>query len=213
MTGVTIRGVSAKDKTIDRILAAGAKVIGECGMQRARIDDIARHAGVTKQLIHHYYGDKDHLYQAILDASSEDAILTLLSNGYESVDPDEAVKDLFGRIFNQYRDQPERAAMTLDQNLYHCAHISHEGALRNLAPKVLERFEHLLNRGVENGVFRQGINAALYFASSFVLLTGCFFIGRTMQTYLPLDFENEAGVERWREHVLSIIMSGLAAKN
>ncbi|MEW5854108.1 MAG: TetR/AcrR family transcriptional regulator [Myxococcota bacterium] len=49
-----------------RILAAALKLFGQWGYDATRIKDVALKAGVNAALVHHYFGDKDDLYQAVL---------------------------------------------------------------------------------------------------------------------------------------------------
>ena len=39
----------------------------QSGLAGARVDEIAARAGVNKQLVYHYFGDKDALYLAVLE--------------------------------------------------------------------------------------------------------------------------------------------------
>ncbi|GAA6206963.1 hypothetical protein NBRC116601_02560 [Cognatishimia sp. WU-CL00825] len=55
-----------------RLLAAGTKLIAEQGLAGASVRDICAQAGVGRNMIHHYFGSKDGLFQAILDAFSSD---------------------------------------------------------------------------------------------------------------------------------------------
>lgn len=53
--------------TRQRILAAAEDEFAQQGYQGARLREVARVAGVQTALIHHYFGDKQGLYQAVLD--------------------------------------------------------------------------------------------------------------------------------------------------
>lgn len=196
--------------TVRRILDAASAEFAVNGVEGARIDEIAKRAGVTKQLVYYYYGSKDHLYEAVLDAASDEAVSPLLTDCYDHMAPCDAVYLLFSRIFDQYRDRPELAAMTLDQNLHGCAHISTRSKLRRGTREVVAIFAALLQRGVASGDFRAGIDPQRFFATAFVILTGCFFSGRTMSTYIDLDMTSAAGVELWRASSLDFILSALA---
>ncbi|MDD4169853.1 MAG: TetR/AcrR family transcriptional regulator [Desulfotomaculaceae bacterium] len=49
-----------------RILAAATKIFAEKGPDGARIDQIARAAGINKRMIYSYFGSKEELYVAVL---------------------------------------------------------------------------------------------------------------------------------------------------
>ena len=51
--------------TQKRILAAALKEFAEKGPAGARVDEIARLAGVNKRMLYHYFGSKDDLYREV----------------------------------------------------------------------------------------------------------------------------------------------------
>lgn len=55
------------ERTKERILDAARREFGEKGLAGARVDEIARRAGVNKRMLYHYFGDKERLWEAILE--------------------------------------------------------------------------------------------------------------------------------------------------
>lgn len=55
-----------------RLLEAATKLIADHGLAGASVRDICAEAGVGRNMIHHYFGSKDGLYQAILDNFSSE---------------------------------------------------------------------------------------------------------------------------------------------
>jgi TetR/AcrR family transcriptional regulator len=55
------------DRTRQLLLAAALDEFSAKGFSGARVQDIARRAGVNKQLINYYFGSKDGLYEALQD--------------------------------------------------------------------------------------------------------------------------------------------------
>jgi AcrR family transcriptional regulator len=56
------------ERSRERILAAAADEFSERGFAGARVEAIARRAGLNKQLISHHFGGKQALYEAVLKA-------------------------------------------------------------------------------------------------------------------------------------------------
>ena len=54
-------------QTEDRIFESAAEVFIEKGMDGARMQDIANHAGINKALLHYYYRTKEHLFEAVFE--------------------------------------------------------------------------------------------------------------------------------------------------
>ena len=53
--------------TRKKLLTAARREFASHGLAGARVDEIAARAGVNKQLVYHYFGDKDALYLAVLE--------------------------------------------------------------------------------------------------------------------------------------------------
>jgi len=54
------------EKTAGSILAAALKEFANHGFAGARVDAIARRAGINKRMLYHYFGDKEALFRAVL---------------------------------------------------------------------------------------------------------------------------------------------------
>ena len=54
-------------QTEEKIFEAATEVFTEKGMDGARMQDIANHAGINKALLHYYYRTKDHLFNAVFE--------------------------------------------------------------------------------------------------------------------------------------------------
>ncbi|MFH0842085.1 MAG: TetR/AcrR family transcriptional regulator [Bacteroidota bacterium] len=60
--------MTEKDKqTEGKIFESATEVFIEKGMDGARMQDIADHAGINKSLLHYYYRTKDHLFNAVFE--------------------------------------------------------------------------------------------------------------------------------------------------
>lgn len=57
------------EETKAKILAAATSLFTEKGLAAASISEIAQEAGVTKSLIHHYFGSKDALWEEVKRSS------------------------------------------------------------------------------------------------------------------------------------------------
>ena len=57
----------SKKPTRERILDAALAAFGAHGPMGARVDEIAASAGVNKRMLYHYFGNKDDLFQAVLE--------------------------------------------------------------------------------------------------------------------------------------------------
>ena len=60
--------------TRSKLLVAARREFADHGLAGARVDEIAARAGVNKQLVYHYFGDKDALYLEIGRASCRERV-------------------------------------------------------------------------------------------------------------------------------------------
>lgn len=60
--------MTERDKqTEEKIFESATEVFIEKGMDGARMQDIANHAGINKSLLHYYYRTKEHLFNAVFE--------------------------------------------------------------------------------------------------------------------------------------------------
>ncbi len=60
--------MTEKDKqTEEKIFESATEIFIEKGMDGARMQDIADHAGINKSLLHYYYRTKEHLFNAVFE--------------------------------------------------------------------------------------------------------------------------------------------------
>jgi AcrR family transcriptional regulator len=86
--------------TKERLLRAAREEFVEHGIAGARVDRIATRAQANKRLIYDYFGDKDGLFDAVLDSLTEEGI------GAVAIDPAD-LPAYAGRLFDFHLDHPE----------------------------------------------------------------------------------------------------------
>ena len=83
-----------------RLLTAAAAEFVAHGVAGARVDRIAAAAGANKRLIYDYFGDKDGLFDAVLNLFTEVAV------GAVPIDADD-LPAYAGRLFDYHSDHPD----------------------------------------------------------------------------------------------------------
>src|SRR4051794_30357270 len=87
------------ERSRERILAAALEEFSERGFAGARVDAIARRAGLNKQLISHHFGGKQALYDAVMRARRSGA-------GGELTEQPGPLPDSLGWFFERARNDP-----------------------------------------------------------------------------------------------------------
>src|ERR1700757_1849630 len=84
---------------LQRILLAARTEFCRAGLAGAKLDVIALEAGVSKQLIHHYFRTKAELYVAVMDDISASAIDDMSKIDYENYPPAAAIELFMHSVF------------------------------------------------------------------------------------------------------------------
>jgi len=145
---VTEKPSTARQKILD----AASSVFADEGFAGARVDEIARRAGVNKAMLYYHVGNKQALYTAVL-ARNFDHMEKALDEALASdTSIHEQLEALIAGIARTLRDLPDHPRIVLRE---------FASAGTNLQPEVLERMvkvlgkvRGLLHDGVENGQLR-----------------------------------------------------------
>ena len=107
----------------DAILDAAVREFAARGLAGARMDALARDAGVAKGLVFHHFGSKEELWKAALER-----IYALLRAGQDAdalgaLDPAEGMRRLARGTFRLFRAHPEVVALMNEENLHRARHV------------------------------------------------------------------------------------------
>lgn len=201
-----------KIKTIDRILIAAEQGMALKGIDGVKIENIARAAGVTKQLIYHYFKSKDQLYNTVLEASSKRTPLLSDIDIYKKLTPEKAIRHIVNAIFNGYIENPSYATLTLDQALHDGEHISDGSSfIPTMRIFIAEVLEPILRRGGEGGVLKPGLDANVIFWMIFNLIASGFLNRKIISETSNIDLSDSRDFEMWREAMAGLIVDALRA--
>ena len=95
------------EATRRRILIAARQEFARKGLAGARVDLIARRAKANKQLLYHYFGGKDGLYLAVLEAAYGDIREAEAALELEHLDPVAALRRLVEFTWEYYLKNPD----------------------------------------------------------------------------------------------------------
>jgi AcrR family transcriptional regulator len=181
--------------TIKRIMAAAREEFGLNGFDGAKMEHIARRAGVSKQLVYIYFKSKDELYGEMLRAISRETYERLLKVDYAELEPELAVRTYIGGVYDCFASDPVTGVVTMDQSL-------HAGAQIRLV-------EDALMRGRTAGLFGAQTDAASLEFMTVIIVSGCVSSRPMFLRYLGYNaFEDESSAF-WRNYAASFIMRAL----
>ncbi len=128
------------------------------GLSRTRIEDIAARTKTSKRMVFYYFGDKESLYQAVLEAAYAGVRAGEAELDLEDLPPDQALRRLVEFTFDHHRDNPDFIRLVMVENIHGGSHMRQMEQLaeQNLAAiRVLER---ICEAGRASGLFRDDIS-------------------------------------------------------
>jgi AcrR family transcriptional regulator len=212
--GLTVappRPDQGKRETVKRILSVARQEFAAKGLARARIDEIAQQAGVTKQLVHHYFGTKEKLFAHILDESAFDIMSELLAMEFDEMSPADAVRYFLRQIFEQYRCNAFLGALASEGMRYHENHSTPGNRFVGLAPALLAKLDAVLKRGVACGDFRPDVDPRLFLASAALLISGGFTNRYSVSALVGFNTATAEGMDAWHRHAVDFIIAAIRA--
>src|SRR5215468_3407188 len=147
------------EATRQKLLIAARREFAEGGLAGARVDEIAARAGVNKQLVYHYFGDKDALYLAVLEWVYEEIRAQERALNLEGLPPQQAIRKLIESSFDHLAAHPDFILLLNDENRGGARHVRGSHKLEAMHSPLVSMVGKILSEGVKAGTFRRGISA------------------------------------------------------
>ena len=192
--------------TQNNILTAAEKIFSEKGLYGARIDEIAKCAGCNKRMIYEHFGSKDNLYIAVLDAVYSRLSLSekaLLETEYDTV---ETIRHYIRHLFTFLKNNPTFVKMVMWENLNEAEYMKKSGAanLKSISGQLLKT---VLQRGIDEGVFKKDINIKEIIVSINMFCFSCFSNVYTMTNIMNINFFNNDELDEQCDYITEIILN------
>jgi AcrR family transcriptional regulator len=137
----------------DAILDAASAVFAETGFAGARVDEIARRAGVNKAMLYYHVGDKTALYHAVLERNFSRVNSVLTSVVEQAETPTEQLNALIAGLADLVRQYPEHPRIVLREVAAGAPNLPLEIVQQMLG--IVATVRSILGRGVASGEFRR----------------------------------------------------------
>lgn len=160
---VPVRRDPAKNQ--ERILKAATAEFARHGLGGARVDRIAERAGANKRMLYYYYGNKEALFLAVMEASYLRIRNAERSLKLGETDPVEGIRRLVEFTWAYYLKHPEFLTLLNSENLHQARHIKRSKDIPAMHSPFVATIEDLLKRGVKAGQFRRGVDAVQLYIS------------------------------------------------
>ena len=159
------RAVRDPEHSRSRLLAAAHAEFAEHGFDGARVDRIAAMAGLNKRMLYHYFGNKDAVFCAVLELNYAHKRDSEKALNLEQESPVEAIRKLVTLTWNYYLDNPAFMSLLNSANLHQARHLRHSAQVRQMRSPFVTLIGNILDKGVQAGVFRTGVDPAQLYIS------------------------------------------------
>ncbi len=195
--------------TRQKLLTAARREFARSGLAGARVDEIAARAGVNKQLVYHYFGDKDALYLAVLEWVYEEIRAKERELNLDGLPPEQAIRKLIESSFDHLAEHPDFIVLLNDENRGGARHVRGSKKIEALHSPLVSLVSKILGEGVRSGAFRKGINPVHLYISIAGLSYFFFSNNPTLSAIFGKDLGTAAARRDRRKHVVDLVMQSL----
>jgi len=149
-----------KSVTVKRILRAAASVFSESGFSGARVDEIAKRAGVNKAMIYYHIGDKEKLYAEVISDVIGNTAEMIAGKIKNIRNPEEKLRVCVRTFARNIDDNPQVAPVMMREVAAGGKHLP-EVVAQDVF-RIVSMLSGILKEGVERGIFIETVPFLIY---------------------------------------------------
>jgi AcrR family transcriptional regulator len=146
------------DRTMADIIDVATREFAEKGLAGARIDDIAEAMRTSKRMIYYYFGSKEGLYVRVLEEAYRRIRAIEAGLHLEDLAPEDALRRLVGFTVDYQLANPDFIRLVMTENIHRGEYLRQSKAIQKLNVPAIEGLRRVYERGVEQRVFRAGLD-------------------------------------------------------
>lgn len=191
------------------ILKIATEEFARNGLTGARVDAIADRTRTTKAMIYYYFGSKEGLFAAVIEAAYGSIRAAETALKLDALGPEEALRRLVEFTFDYHDEHPDFVRLVSIENIHHAEHIAGSTTIQGLNDPVIQGLAAILDRGREQGIFTRDVDVTEVHMAISAL---CFYRVSNRHTFGTLfrrDLSTPEARERQRRMVADMIVSYL----
>jgi TetR/AcrR family transcriptional regulator len=196
----------------ERLLAAALREFGENGFAGARVDKITREANANKQLLYHYFGNKEALFKNVLELAYREYSGNALRLAISNLDAKTSLRRFIDQMFRPSSATIYFNQILQDENRFGAKHVKLLPSVKQTYVEVIKLVQSILSKGVAEGVFRSDIDPREFYIS----LVGMFNLrtvnAKTLGAAIGVPLETDAGMARSRAAAFDLILHGISSR-
>ena len=198
--------VNDPEGTKRNIVEVATREFAQKGYGGARVDAIAQRTRTSKRMIYYYFGGKEGLYLAVLDAAYAGIRRAEATLDLEKLPAETALRTLTGFTFDYYQAHPEFVRLVMNENIMDGVHMARSRTIGKLNVTVIDVLRRLVVRGQKEGIFRRDIDPLELHMSISAL--GIFHVANraTFSTIFRRDMNSPKALAARRRQIADIIV-------
>jgi AcrR family transcriptional regulator len=200
------------EKSRANILQAARTEFARSGLGGARVDQIAKMAGINKRMLYHYFGNKDDLFCAVLEANYAHKRDSEKALELEQEEPVEAIRKLIALTWDYYLQYPEFLTLLNSANLHQAKHLKKSTEIRKMHTPFVSMIKGVLDKGVSQKIFKKNVDPAQLYISiaglSYFYLSNQY----TLSAIFGRNLLAPAARKERLAHMTDVVLSYLANK-
>jgi len=192
-----------------RILQAAMQEFAAKGLDAARIEDIADQAGANRRMTYYYFGSKEGLYLAALEAAYFELVEVEERIDVDRLGPIEAIDAMVQAKFEHYVKYPHYVEFVKMENLYRARHLKTSRRIAEMRAPLISVIKRVLDRGEAAGLLRKGVDPLDLYLSICALGFFVFSNRHTLGVIFNTDVTSAAALRKRRSLVVDMIKAYL----
>lgn len=206
------RSERAGESSREVLLAAAREAFALRGLDGARVDDIARRAKINKQLVYHYFGNKDGLYTAVLEHVYREIREREQALDLGDLPAEEAMRRLIEFSFDYLAENPDFVSLISDENAHDGRHLQESADVEEVNRPIIDLLRETLERGTAEGIFRKGLDPLHIYLSMAGMAFFYFANIHTLSRVFSRSLGSENAIAERRAHIIDFVLNAIRAR-
>ena len=146
------------EATRARILNVAVAEFAANGYSGVRIDQLALHSKANVRMIYYYFGGKEKLYIEVLEHTLGKLREEELTLDFSTLQPLDGLMRMFDFLDCHFSAHPELMNLLSSENLNRARFMKKSSVIPAISSPVIRQLTSLLQRGVQDGTVRAGID-------------------------------------------------------
>ena len=191
------------------ILRAATKIFAKYGYAGGSVEKISTAAKSYDRMIYYYFGSKEGLFIAVLEAMYKRMSDAELQLKLDTKEPLKAMGDIIAFVLGYYRKHPEFVTLLNTENLHKGLHIAKSAKAREYSSTAIELIDSVLAAGAAQALFRSDVRARDVYL--LIAASGYFYQSNrhTVTAVLGESLDTPEAVTHWQAFVTDSVLRSL----